>query len=131
MIANTVHISTISRYHAADHRSGIGFGPRNDLLNSEKDEAESFVPDLVTSLIALLLPFVFPPDPKRRTTADLALLEVAGRYAENKPLTRGLECIGRFWDEDKNDCVDLQPILIVAFLPMYIIAGRVLYFTNR
>mmetsp|Transcript_3386 Transcript_3386/g.8165 ORF Transcript_3386/g.8165 Transcript_3386/m.8165 type:complete len:116 (+) Transcript_3386:619-966(+) len=38
VIANTVHIKTISRYHAADQRSGIGFGAKNDFQKSEDDD---------------------------------------------------------------------------------------------
>ena len=62
VIAKTVQINTISRYHAAVQRSGIGTGSRYDLQNWENDEdgvfeTDSFVPDLTAPASVLDLLF--------------------------------------------------------------------------
>jgi hypothetical protein len=41
VIAKTVHTNTISRYHGTVHRSGIGFGPRYQAKNLEKDDDDN------------------------------------------------------------------------------------------
>jgi len=78
VIANTVQISAISRYHAADQRSGMGLGSRYDFQNWENDddggfEIDSFVPDLTASFIDLDSPFIdfTPPVDAKRRAVDL------------------------------------------------------------
>jgi len=78
VIAKTVQISTISRYHFAVQRSGIGLGPENDFQNFriwEYDDVKvgfdiaSFVADFATSFLLLIFPFwefIFPYDRRRR-----------------------------------------------------------------
>lgn len=72
VIAKTVQIRTISRYHAADHRSGMGFGPRNDFQNLEKDDTGCSDTDFLSaSVVELELPFpaFAPPVDKNRLVA--------------------------------------------------------------
>jgi len=49
VIAKTVQISAISRYHAADKRSGMGLGCRYDFQNFENDDVDSIGSDLTAS----------------------------------------------------------------------------------
>eukprot|EP00533_Pseudo-nitzschia_delicatissima_P014573 CAMPEP_0197271926 /NCGR_PEP_ID=MMETSP1432-20130617/9188_1 /TAXON_ID=44447 /ORGANISM="Pseudo-nitzschia delicatissima, Strain UNC1205" /LENGTH=142 /DNA_ID=CAMNT_0042737411 /DNA_START=107 /DNA_END=536 /DNA_ORIENTATION=+ len=77
VIAKTVQTRTISRYHAADQRSGIGFGPRKDFQNLETGDtgdSDFFPPDLRASEseLGLLCPGFAPPvDKNRRATCCL------------------------------------------------------------
>jgi len=89
VIANTVHIKTISRYHAADQRSGIGFGAKNDFQKSEDDDDDDddddgcVFPVPTASFTDLLSPLVFnfPPDAKRRLVAVLTDLILHSVFA--------------------------------------------------
>lgn len=78
VIAKTVQTSAISRYHAADQRSGIALGWRYDFQNWENDDGggvdvDSFIPDLTASFIELGLPFgdFTPPVDRKSRAVDL------------------------------------------------------------
>jgi len=74
VIAKTVQINAISRYHADDQRSGMGFGCMYDFRNCENDDVggadiDSVVPDSAASFTGFDFPFVdftLPDDAKRR-----------------------------------------------------------------
>ena len=80
VIAKTVQTSTISRYHAADQRSGIALGWRYDFQNWENDDGggvdvDSLVPELTASFVALDLTFgdFTPPVVRKRRVVDLLI----------------------------------------------------------
>jgi len=86
VIAKTVQMSTISRYHFAVQRSGIGLGPENVFQNFEIREA-SFVAGFTNCFILLIFPFwefIFPDDRRRRpmifclVTALYSIADVLG-----------------------------------------------------